>query len=433
MLRINGNRSGTGVTSAVTGGTISSTGRVGKLNQAFSGAVVRRGRTGGTLTTANLIVDASAQLLIDLVNTSASGFGKINAVGIMRLNILGGILWQSLQLAAAPEFAPSVGTVLESVTNEGTDAVSGTFVRSPQRPTVSAGSTRFTNAYTGGNGNDITLAVPKNTPVMTLSANPNLALVSMSTTLRPSLPPSAASRPLEPWRFQSRRPGVGLRSRIALGRCCILTTFGASLPTAGTQAVTATYLGDPNYLPGSPTPLSLVVASSASPFLTVNKSGSGGGTVASSPAGVSCPGDCTEVFANGTAATLTATADASRVFTGWENACADNTATRSLTITSPKALNAAFTLRIVFGNTPNIDIDGDGKYRVVTDGLMITRFTSAGVSSRQQRSYPTPWRHLRSAALPPASPVHPYSNTSTTSTPCSTLIATASSPQPTAW
>lgn len=43
----------------------------------------------------------------------------------------------------------------------------------------------------------------------------------------------------------------------------------------------------------------------------------GTGTITSVPAGINCPADCTELFANGTMVTLTATADAGSLFTGW--------------------------------------------------------------------------------------------------------------------
>jgi subtilisin family serine protease len=52
------------------------------------------------------------------------------------------------------------------------------------------------------------------------------------------------------------------------------------------------------------------------PFtVTVNKTGAG--TVTSNPAGINCGGDCTGTYPGGTTATLTATADAGSVFTGW--------------------------------------------------------------------------------------------------------------------
>jgi hypothetical protein len=56
--------------------------------------------------------------------------------------------------------------------------------------------------------------------------------------------------------------------------------------------------------------------------LTVNLGGTGGGTVASSPIGISCPGTCEAAFLPGTEVTLSARADDDgSVFAGWVGAC----------------------------------------------------------------------------------------------------------------
>ena len=49
----------------------------------------------------------------------------------------------------------------------------------------------------------------------------------------------------------------------------------------------------------------------------VAKNGTGTGTVASTPAGINCGGDCNERFPGGATVTLTATPSAGSVFTGW--------------------------------------------------------------------------------------------------------------------
>ena len=51
--------------------------------------------------------------------------------------------------------------------------------------------------------------------------------------------------------------------------------------------------------------------------LTVEKKGTGGGTVKSAPAGIDCGAACSASFNSGAAVVLTATADASSVFLGW--------------------------------------------------------------------------------------------------------------------
>src|SRR5262249_51797083 len=56
--------------------------------------------------------------------------------------------------------------------------------------------------------------------------------------------------------------------------------------------------------------------------LTVNKNGTGSGTVTSSLAGINCGTSCTASFSSGSQVTLTAVGDPGATFTGWSGACA---------------------------------------------------------------------------------------------------------------
>jgi uncharacterized repeat protein (TIGR02543 family) len=78
--------------------------------------------------------------------------------------------------------------------------------------------------------------------------------------------------------------------------------------------------------------------------LTVTKAGTGSGTVTSSPAGISCGADCTEEYPHGTMVTLTATAFAGSVFTGWKGACSDTASTCQVTMDADKTVGATFQL-----------------------------------------------------------------------------------------
>jgi hypothetical protein len=55
--------------------------------------------------------------------------------------------------------------------------------------------------------------------------------------------------------------------------------------------------------------------------LRVRISGSGRGSVVSSPAGIDCPGDCLENVTGGTSVTLTATPASGSTFVGWSGGC----------------------------------------------------------------------------------------------------------------
>jgi Divergent InlB B-repeat domain/RTX calcium-binding nonapeptide repeat (4 copies) len=76
--------------------------------------------------------------------------------------------------------------------------------------------------------------------------------------------------------------------------------------------------------------------------LTVTKSGSGGGSVTSSPAGINCGGTCTAPFDEGSSVTLTATADTGSVFTGWSGSGCSGTGTCVVTMDAAKSVTATF-------------------------------------------------------------------------------------------
>jgi uncharacterized repeat protein (TIGR02543 family) len=77
--------------------------------------------------------------------------------------------------------------------------------------------------------------------------------------------------------------------------------------------------------------------------LTVIKAGTGGGGIASVPAGIACGTDCSEVITTGTAVTLTATADATSTFAGWNGVGCAGTGTCSVTMDEAKSVTATFT------------------------------------------------------------------------------------------
>ena len=77
--------------------------------------------------------------------------------------------------------------------------------------------------------------------------------------------------------------------------------------------------------------------------LTVSKTGTGSGTVTSSPAGINCGTDCTELYNSGTVVTLTAAAATGSSFAGWSGACT-GTGTCTVTMNAAKSVTATFNL-----------------------------------------------------------------------------------------
>ncbi len=77
--------------------------------------------------------------------------------------------------------------------------------------------------------------------------------------------------------------------------------------------------------------------------LMVSKSGTGAGTVTSSPAGIDCGSDCSETLPSGTSVTLTAAPAADSTFTGWSGSGCSGTSTCTVVMSEARAVTAQFT------------------------------------------------------------------------------------------
>jgi hypothetical protein len=110
--------------------------------------------------------------------------------------------------------------------------------------------------------------------------------------------------------------------------------------------------------------------------LTVNKDGTGTGTVTSDPAGIDCGATCANDFDANTVVTLTATADTGSTFSGWTGAGCSGTGNCPVTMSAVETVTATFTLNqynlsvsktgfgIVSSDPPGIDcgVDCDQDY-----------------------------------------------------------------------
>ena len=75
--------------------------------------------------------------------------------------------------------------------------------------------------------------------------------------------------------------------------------------------------------------------------VTVNKSGTGGGTITSSAAGIDCGATCTGQFPQGSTVNLTAAPNPQSVFAGWSGDCAG---TGSCSLTNNATVTATFNI-----------------------------------------------------------------------------------------
>lgn len=77
--------------------------------------------------------------------------------------------------------------------------------------------------------------------------------------------------------------------------------------------------------------------------LTVSKSGTGAGTVTSSPAGIACGATCSASYSSGTSVTLTEAPTSGSTFGGWAGACSGTSSTCTVSMTAPQSATATFT------------------------------------------------------------------------------------------
>jgi len=162
--------------------------------------------------------------------------------------------------------------------------------------------------------------------------------------------------------FTVNKPGTGngtvtsMDGGIVCGTDCT-ETYGANtmVTLTATPALDSTFTGWSGACSGKNTTCTVTMNSSkqtsatftpAEPspsyVLTVNKPGTGNGTVTSADGGINCGTDCTESYGANTRVTLTATPDVDGIFTGWSGACTGKNTTCSITMNSYKEVSATF-------------------------------------------------------------------------------------------
>ncbi len=127
--------------------------------------------------------------------------------------------------------------------------------------------------------------------------------------------------------------------------------------------------------------------------LTVNKAGTGSGTVSSTPGGIACGADCSELYDSGTVVTLSTSPDAGCVFTSWFGGGCSGTGSCQVTMNDNTTVTATFTRQY----TLTVDKAGTGSGTVSSapvgidcgadcgevydSGTVVTLSTSPDVSS----------------------------------------------------
>lgn len=120
------------------------------------------------------------------------------------------------------------------------------------------------------------------------------------------------------------------------GTCTVQVTFA---PTS--LGVKSAYLAIPSNDPFTSTLNLALTGTGVWPNLSISKSGTGTGSVTSSPASISCGATCGSTFATGSMVTLAATADPGSTFAGWSGACS-GTGPCTITMNANKTVTATF-------------------------------------------------------------------------------------------
>ena len=119
--------------------------------------------------------------------------------------------------------------------------------------------------------------------------------------------------------------------------------------------------------------------------IVVTIGGNGVGAVASDPAGIACPGDCSEQYGPGEHVTLTATAGEESVFAGWAGGGCTGTTPCMVTTDNAAGITATFTKK-KYGLTITKGSTGAGT---------VTSTPRASTAARRARSTSTPARRSR--------------------------------------
>ncbi len=101
--------------------------------------------------------------------------------------------------------------------------------------------------------------------------------------------------------------------------------------------------------------------------LSVILSGEGSGSVSSDPAGISCAGDCSQLYDDGTSVELTATASPGSTFAGWSGACSGSQSKATVSMTQARSCTATFDLIPPDQFALSVILSGEGSGSVSSD------------------------------------------------------------------
>ncbi|PWF63581.1 hypothetical protein CBX96_09840 [Shewanella sp. BC20] len=152
-LLITGNLSSSSGVSVASGATLSGTGTVAAVSVA-NGGYLSPGNAGpGLISIAgNLLLNSGGNLLLDITGTTA-------ATQYDQLNVNGTVTLTGATISATHSYVAANGDTYEVITNDGADAITGTFSGIAEGESFVAGgnSSNLLVSYVAGSGNDLSL------------------------------------------------------------------------------------------------------------------------------------------------------------------------------------------------------------------------------------------------------------------------------------
>jgi fibronectin-binding autotransporter adhesin len=155
-------------------GTLKGTGTVGSLTVR---GILAPGMSPGCLNSGDLAFFAGATYQFEVGGTTAcSGYDQTVVTGTVTLD-------GNLSVVLYNNFKPTAGQKYVIISNNGSDAITGTFSGLAQGATITVGSYQFSISYTGGDGNDVELTVTAGAPATGFSLSKSNPLVTLAVTL----------------------------------------------------------------------------------------------------------------------------------------------------------------------------------------------------------------------------------------------------------
>ena len=146
---------------ALSGGTLSGSGRASRIISGGSGGTVSpaTGTATAVLENTLLSLTAAATLAFDLNGTTAgSGYDQLDTA-VTAADTSGTVTLGGATLALRQSVVFPIGTAITLIRNDGTDAVVGTFAGLANGATLRSTFNQYTINYSGGSGNDVVLTV----------------------------------------------------------------------------------------------------------------------------------------------------------------------------------------------------------------------------------------------------------------------------------